>query len=146
MQQFPDLNRKITGGYMAKFKKGISGNPTGRKPGVSDKRTKLRDLLTPHAPELIEKLIDQAKNGDPNAMKICIDRLIPKIKDDAINLSDQLHGSLTEKSLAIFSMLTNGKINPYEAEILLQSLTNTAKLTETDELITRIENLEGKIS
>jgi len=62
------------------FEKGQSGNPSGRPKGSKDNRTELRELLMPHAPELIEKLVAQALEGDMAAMKLCIDRLISPYK------------------------------------------------------------------
>lgn len=62
------------------FKKGQSGNPTGRPKGSKDKRTAYRELLEPHAPALIEKAVSMALEGDTTAMKICLDRLLPTVK------------------------------------------------------------------
>jgi hypothetical protein len=64
------------------FKQGESGNPSGRPPGIIDKRTKLRSLLEPHADAIIEKLIERATAGDPTALRLCIERIIPRIKPD----------------------------------------------------------------
>src|SRR3990167_10364259 len=68
------------------FKPGESGNPTGRPKGIIDKRSELRSLLETHAKEIIEKLIERAKIGDDVAMRLCVDRLIPRVKpDEGIN-------------------------------------------------------------
>jgi len=65
------------------FQPGQSGNPTGRPKGIADKRTELRSLLEPHAKEIIEKLIECAKAGNPIALRLCIERLIPRVKPDS---------------------------------------------------------------
>jgi hypothetical protein len=44
-------------------------------------------LLEPHAEELIGILVHQAKAGDPNALKLCIERLIPKPKSGGPSIS-----------------------------------------------------------
>lgn len=64
------------------FQPGQSGNPNGRPKGIIDKRAELRGLLEPHAKEIVEKLIESAKAGDPTALRLCIERLIPRIKPD----------------------------------------------------------------
>jgi hypothetical protein len=64
------------------FKPGESGNPAGRPKGIVDKRSELRSLLETHAKEIIEKLIERAKYGDDVAMRLCVERLIPRIKSD----------------------------------------------------------------
>lgn len=64
------------------FKQGKSGNPSGRPPGIVDKRTKLRNLLDPHVDTIIEKLIERAIAGDPTALRLCIERIMPRVKPD----------------------------------------------------------------
>jgi hypothetical protein len=64
------------------FQTGQSGNPNGRPKGIVDKRTELRGLLEPHAKEIVEKLIETAKAGDPTALRLCVERLIPRVKPD----------------------------------------------------------------
>ena len=64
------------------FQPNQSGNPNGRPKGIIDKRTKLRGLLESHADEIIEKLIELAKAGDSNALRLCIERLLPRAKPD----------------------------------------------------------------
>lgn len=68
-----------------KFQPGKSGNPAGRPKGIIDKRTKLRELLEVHAEEIISKLAELAKSGEPNALRLCIERLLPKTRlEDSI--------------------------------------------------------------
>ena len=64
------------------FQPNQSGNPSGRPKGIIDKRIKLRGLLESHADEIIEKLIELAKAGDSNALRLCIERLLPRVKPD----------------------------------------------------------------
>lgn len=126
---------------MPKYTKGFSGNMAGRPAGIPDKRTRLRKLLEPHAAELIAKLVELAKEGEPNAMKLCIDRLIPRIKDEPLSIG-MLNGSLSEKSQAVLSLMTQGELSPSEAEPLLNAISSIARVIETDELTNRIEKLE----
>lgn len=43
------------------FQQGQSGNPDGRPPGIRDKRVAMRELLAPHAEELVAKVVEMAK-------------------------------------------------------------------------------------
>jgi len=72
---------------MSKYEPGQSGNPNGRPIGALNRRTQLAKLLEPHAEELITTLIMQAKQGEPNALRLCIERLIPKLKNEAPTIS-----------------------------------------------------------
>lgn len=64
--------------FMAGFQKGKSGNPTGKPKGALNKRPPLSKLLEPHAEALIAKMLELALAGDPVALRLCIERLIPK--------------------------------------------------------------------
>ena len=61
------------------FTKGVSGNLAGR-PKSKVKQADLKELLLPHAENLINTLVSLALSGDVSAMKLCIDRLIAPIK------------------------------------------------------------------
>lgn len=67
-----------------KFKPGESGNPSGRPKGSRNTQTQLIKLLEPHAEQLINKMVEKALEGDPNALRLCIERLLPKAKDNLI--------------------------------------------------------------
>ncbi len=64
-----------------KFQPGISGNPNGRPKGSLNNRTHYQHQLEQHAPKLIDILINKALNGEIDALKFCIERLIPKAAD-----------------------------------------------------------------
>ncbi|WP_042288715.1 DUF5681 domain-containing protein [Paraburkholderia mimosarum] len=127
------------------FKKGVSGNPAGRKRGTPDKRTALRELLQPHAEKLVKKAVDLALAGDTTALRICIDRCIPamKAKDEPVELP-ALTGSLAEQGDAVMRALAGGRITPDQANAVMQVLAAQARIVEADELEKRIAALEGK--
>lgn len=60
------------------FQQGQSGNPNGRPAGSKNRRSQLAKLLEPYAEELIAKAVELARAGDVNALRLCIERLIPK--------------------------------------------------------------------
>lgn len=68
---------------MTKYQKGISGNPSGRPKGALNKRTQLTQLMETHAEALVSKAIELALSGDTIALRLCIERLIPKMTDKA---------------------------------------------------------------
>lgn len=118
------------------------GNP-GRPPGIRDKRTAMRDLLVPHAPELIAKAVEMAKGGDAGALRICLDRLIPpaKAKDDPVSLPG-LTDSLAENSREVIRALAKGDLTPEEAGTVLQALASQVRIIEADEIERRLAALE----
>jgi len=122
------------------FTKGKSGNPGGRPKGST-----LRSLLEPRAPELIDKLIEKALDGDTQALKICIDKLIPNIKSEPVNISALSgHDDLASQGRAVLSAMGKGAIEPDTAASILSALNGQSKLVETTEILTRLEALENE--
>lgn len=66
---------------MAQFQKGFSGNPKGKKVGTLNKRTELAKCFDEHAEALINKTIELGLSGDAVALRLCIERLVPKAQD-----------------------------------------------------------------
>lgn len=63
------------------FKKGQSGNPSGRPKGSVNKYTQLsRELLSERGPEIVQVVIDKALKGDVHCLKMCMDRIVPQQK------------------------------------------------------------------
>jgi len=131
---------------MAKFVKGQSGNPVGKKPGCKDKRTELQELLKPHAPQLIQKAVNMALGGDAAALKLCIDRLIPPQRAQRAPVTVAVKGNLAEKAGQIFKAATAGKIGSDIATELIGLITAQVRIIETAELVARLEALEAKIA
>lgn len=127
------------------FKKGVSGNPAGRKRGTPDKRTALRELLQPHAADLTKKAVELALAGDTTALRICIDRCIPvmKAKDEPV-LVPGLAGTLAEQGQAVLSAMAAGTVTPDQASAVMQVIAAQARIIEVDELEKRLAALEDK--
>lgn len=88
------------------FKAGKSGNPAGRPKGIVDKRAELRAILEDHAPAIIGKLIELAKSGDPHAIRLCVERLIPRAVDkDDLESLHQEQDELKKEMLALKNKL-----------------------------------------
>ncbi|WP_412756284.1 DUF5681 domain-containing protein [Legionella bozemanae] len=132
---------------MAKFKKGHSGNPTGRKPGTKNKTTHLAMLLTPHAEDLINKAVELALSGDVQALKLCLERLIPRATSQHfqfdINTPDmEQTQNLSVISRHIINLMLTGNMTPEYAQKFLATLESHRKLIEHSDLIRKIDELE----
>jgi len=64
------------------FHKGMTSlNPEGRPKGSLNKYTKLsRTLMSDRGPEIVQKVIDMALEGDRHCLKMCLDRILPSSK------------------------------------------------------------------
>lgn len=125
------------------FKKGQSGNPAGRPRGEGGRDVELRNLFRARAPELINKALSLALDGDTAAMKMALDRILPAIKptDKAIQIQlpvDDLLGA----GQAIMAGTASGMLTPEQGQRLVGLLETQRRLVETADLEKRIEALE----
>jgi len=79
-------------------------NPTGRPKGSMNKFTALsRELMSIKGPEIVQKVVDMALEGDRTCLKMCMDRIIPTTKAVEFRSSEDRGnviinvGGLTEK-------------------------------------------------
>lgn len=136
---------------MAKFEKGNSGNPHGRPKGALSKHSQFRKLLEPHAEALIGKLIQLAKEGDIAAIKLCIERLIPKPKEEPIqfNLPEgDLHASRTLLNIGAYMLkaVSKGELTLEQAQQINKLVAAQCKNREQliiEERIAEIERTLG---
>jgi hypothetical protein len=124
-----------------KFKAGISGNPKGR-PKDKTPATLLRKSIVDDMPDIILKLVEQAKNGDTAAAKILLDRCCPALKPQAMTINLPVNGSLAEQGNEIIRATLSGHIPTDVGTQLITALANQGKLIELQELTERIEILE----
>lgn len=125
------------------WKKGQSGNPKGRPPGSSE-IGKLRAAISEHLPEIIQQLVEKARDGDTQAARLLLERVLPPVKavEATVEIEIPEGVGLTEQGEAIVRAVASGMIAPGQAGALLSGLGSVAKMKEIDELEKRIQALE----
>lgn len=127
-----------------KFKKGVSGNPSGRPAGKTP-GAKLRKAIEAQADNILQAVIDSAIGGDMQACKMLLDRITPTLKPQALAINLPVNSSLAEQGNEIIKAALTGQIPPDIGSQLITALANQAKIVEIDELTKRIEILESGI-
>jgi len=129
-----------------RFAKGTSANPPGRPPGSRNQSTLLMEaLLEGEAEQLTRKAIKRALTGDVNALRLCLDRLLPPRRDRPIQLSLHPIQDLQQVSSAISTVVEaigEGRITPSEGEILANILGVQHNVLTTGDLERRVGQLE----
>lgn len=124
------------------WKAGQSGNPAGRPPGQSE-ITKLRAMLMPQAPELLETVLKAAKGGDMVAARLILERILPAVRPTEQALGFPLVGkSLADKGMAVMGAVSAGELSPSQGSQLITALGALARVVEIDELERRLTDLE----
>lgn len=128
---------------MSKFKKGESGNPNGRPRGASQ-AAKLRQAIENDLQDIIQALVEKAKEGDTAAAKLLLDRVVPAIKPVQQAASvDALKGkSLSQQGSTIIEAMGSGELTPEQAQAMLSGLASLSKIREADEIERRLTKLE----
>jgi len=126
------------------WKKGQSGNPKGRPPGVGPVNL-LRAAIAARVPEILQKLITQALEGDTGAARLLLERAIAPLKamepTQPITLPD---GTLTDQGRAVLAAVAAGALAPGQGSQLITAIGSLARVAEIDELAKRMTKLEEK--
>jgi hypothetical protein len=120
------------------------GNP-GRSKGALNKATMAAlALLEGEAEAITRKAVELAKAGDMTAIKLVLDRLLPKGRAVRLVLPMKSLADLDAASEAIGAALAEGSLGLDEAVTLVGMVEARRRLIETTELERRIAALEDK--
>src|ERR1051326_518866 len=128
------------------FQPGQSGNPAGRAAGSRNKKTLAAEAaLFDHAQELVENLVDRANRGEPAAMRLCMERILPVGRGRALPIALPSVRS-TEDALAaadvIMDALKEGAVSAREAVDLLRVVEGLTRLTGAIAFIKKVARRE----
>ena len=117
------------------FPKGQSGNPAGRPRGSSNRATGAAEmLLDGEATALTRKAVELALAGDPTAMRLCIERLLPPCRERTVKFllpPIESVGDISAAMQAVTSALAKGDITPGEAATIAAVVESFARAIET---------------
>ncbi len=131
-----------------RFQKGMSGNPSGKPKGARARVTQLAEkLLDDDRDAIVRAVIAAAKGGDPTAMRLCVERLVPPRKGrpvvfdlPAIETAADVANALG----AIAGAMAAGELTPDEAGAVAGVLEAKRRAIETVEHEERLRKLEER--
>lgn len=118
------------------------GRPRGSRNKVS---AEAQQLLEQFTVPLIRKCIALALKDDRHALKLCVERVLPALRDRPVNFrmaTVAAAGDLGKAELSVFRGISAGRLAPAEAETLMNVIAIRRKSIETDVISARIEELE----
>jgi hypothetical protein len=119
------------------------GNP-GRKPGTRNRATLAAlALLEGEAEAVTRKAVELAKGGDTVALKLVLDRLLPRGRAIRLDLPLRTLEDLGHASDTVRVALAQGALALDEVTVLTNLLEARRRLIETTELERRLAALEA---
>jgi uncharacterized protein DUF5681 len=118
----------------------VSGNPKGRPKGSRNKTTLIGEALrSGEAAALTRNIVERALDGDAAALRICLDRLLPRRRDRRVQfkLPELAAGDLVEASRAVLAACADGTLLPREATDVMGLVASHVRAVEVSELRAR---------
>jgi hypothetical protein len=135
---------------MGKFQKGQSGNPAGRRAGSRNKASlAVEALLDGEAEKLSRKAVEMALDGNPVALRLCLERIAPPRRGRSVNLDigPVSSGSdLAGAQAKVLAAMADGEITIEEAADAARVIEAVGSAYERRELEVRLVALEQKLS
>lgn len=126
-----------------RFTKGNKASP-GRPPGRGIV-AELREKLAQDVDKVISIVREQALAGDPQAIRILLDRVLPSLRPVELPTPlDLPEGNLAHQAHAVVQAVAAGDIAASQAAQIISALGGVAKIVETTDLLARITALEDK--
>jgi hypothetical protein len=102
-------------------------------------------MLDPHKDALVEKAVELALGGDTQALKLCLERLIPPIKSTELPVQAPIQGdTLADQARAVLGLAGTGEHSLRDVTGLMQAVATMARVIDVDELERRITALEHR--
>jgi len=120
----------------------------GRPQGSRNKATiTLQNLLDGHGESITRKCALMAMQGDPTALRLCMERLIPPRKDRAVQFTLPPVTTAAEVAEAVSIVLqavSNTQLTPAEGQEIATILEGRRRVIETQEHEARLRALESQ--
>ena len=127
------------------FPKGRSGNPAGRPFGSRNKATMAAQaLLSDEAEALTRKVVEAALAGDPTAMRLCIERILPRDRAVKFALPPIKSAADVARAMgAVTAALADGLITPAEGQAIARVVTTFVETIEVSDFDRRLRMPEA---
>jgi Family of unknown function (DUF5681) len=129
------------------FEKGRSGNPLGRRVGCRNKTTiAAATLLAGEAEALTRKAVELALVGDPTALRLCLERILPPCRERTVKfVLPPIEGAadIAPAMKAVTSALAGGMITPGEAATIAAVVDTFVRAIETSDFERRLQLVEA---
>jgi Family of unknown function (DUF5681) len=128
------------------FAPGVSGNPKGRTKGQRNRATRIAEaLLEGECRALVRKAVELALAGDVTAIKLCLERILPRRHERTLALAlppVTEPGAASAAIAAIIRGVGTGDLTPGEAKALValvEAALKSHELVDHEKRLTAVE-------
>jgi hypothetical protein len=131
----------------------MSGSPITRKDAAAVRKAvrsdeladQARAMIQPHLADVIAKLVELAKAGDPRSAALVM-AYAPAARPDAERAAvpGLMRGTLEQRAQAVLEAVAKGEISTVAGDQLLRTLREYGQVVATTELVQRVEALEQR--
>jgi hypothetical protein len=107
---------------------------------------RLRRLLDESIGEIVQLVVDAAKEGDYASQRLLIERSIPIPKSEPLRKPIKLTGTIPEKAAQVREALADGVLTLDEAEALTKTLLAEQTMVQNAEVVDRLARLERQLA
>jgi hypothetical protein len=132
------------------FQKGASGNPNGRPAGRRNVATLVvEELINGEAETVTRRLIEQAKAGEPHALRLFIERVLPPCRERYVQFDLPELKTAADAPMAMAAAIkavADGKLTLSEAgdfAKLVESFIRSQELTEFTDRLRLLEEISN---
>ena len=118
----------------------------GRPRGSRNKAARVcQETLDSHAESLTKRCLSLAYQGNPTALRICMDRLVPAPRQRALQFKiphTKTIADVSSASESVLSAVACGQLTPAEGDAFSGMLDGRRRMIETQEMDKRVRALE----
>jgi hypothetical protein len=128
-----------------RFEKGQSGNPAGRPLGSRNKATILAEaMFQGEAEAIIQMAINKPKEGDMTAIRLCLERVFPRLRDRATVFDLPPINDAPEALATIVEGVRGGEITAAEGCELSKLVDHYLRALEAKDFEQRLDTLASQ--
>lgn len=142
----PPVEKPVRGaGNPAWVPGGPSPNPSGRPPGLPDKRLLATQSMLDEMRGIVAVLVGKALEGDTNAASLILSRVLPSVKAqmEKVQFDLDTDAPISDQVASVLDALASGVLAPDVARLIIDSVARLSEVRATEELSARIEALEA---
>ncbi len=130
------------------FQPGQSGNPAGRPKGSKHKALRLVEaMLEGGAREVVEAVLQAARNGDVAACRVVLERILPVRRERPVEISlpdTSTAAGVSKAAQCVLESVADGTITWSEGKALADMVEMRRKCLELEDIEQRLQVLEQR--